>query len=453
MSRFHNYDDLVSHGRQRPREVALACLDAALQAADTYQGTLRVVKRTGDVLLTGEERFDLSQVGDIYVVGAGKGSYPIAKALDEILGERIKQGVVMVKDSDPSPLRHIKVIPAGHPVPNQASLDGGFEVQRIANKVGPKDLVFACMTGGCSALLALPVPGITLEDKIAVNRLLLRTGARIGEMNAVRKHLSLIKGGGLIKLFQPASVVTLTQETAPDSLPWPDPSLPDPSTFADAVKVMKYYEIWDDAPESVRRHLLRGLENPSLETPKNFQGWRTFMYDTGNQRDACLAAVAKGKELGYGGAVLSTKLEGESREVGTVLAGIAKEIQLYDRPFPAPCVLASAGESTVTVRGEGGRGGPNQETVLGFARFIEGYPGVALASIDSEGTDGPTDVAGGVADDLTLARSAESGMDIKEILKNNDSCTALESLGDTVITGPTGTNVVNLRVLVVEKRQ
>lgn len=205
-------------------------------------------------------------------------------------------------------------------------------------------------------------------------------------------------------------------------------------------------------PQSVRDHLEKGLTDPGLETPKSFEGWRTYMYDTGNQRDACLAAVAKAREMGYQGAVLSTKLEGESRELGIMLAGIAKEIQLYGRPFTAPFVLASAGESTVTVRGQG-KGGPNMETVLGFARYIEGYPGVALASIDSEGTDGPTDLAGGLADDLTLARSRELSLDLKGLLKENDSLIGLEALGDAVITGATGTNVVNLRVLVVDKRE
>lgn len=453
MSRIRNLSSLLDHGRSETRSVALSCLDAALAAADTYPGTRRVVHREGDRLTVGDQVFDLRSLGKIYVVGAGKGSYPIAKALDEILGDDIEQGMVMVKDPNRAQLEHIQVIHSGHPVPNQASLDGGNLLRKLAAGLGPRDLVFAAMTGGCSALLALPVPGVSLEDKIAVNRLLLRTGARIGEMNAVRKHLSLVKGGGLIKLLQPATVVTLTQDTAPDSLPWPDPSLPDPSTFADAVAVLKYYEIWEQVPQSVRNYLEQGLADPGLETPKSFEGWRTFMYDTGNQRDACLAAVAKARELGYQGAVLSTKLEGESRELGIMLAGIAKEIQLYGRPFTAPFVLVSAGESTVSVRDENGRGGPNMETVLGFARYIDGYPGVALAAIDSEGTDGPTEVAGGVADDLTLSRSLALGLDLKGLLKRNDSLPGLEALGDTVITGATGTNVVNLRVLVVEKRR
>jgi glycerate-2-kinase len=453
MSHFRNLEELVSHGAVRARRIALACLDAALRAADTYEGTRRIVALEEGVLCAGGLRFDLAERGRIFVVGAGKGSFPIARALDEILGPRIARGVVAVKEAPPRRLARIRAIRAAHPVPDAYSLLAGQEVQEIAAEVRAGDLVFACMTGGCSALLVLPVDGVSLEDKIALNRLLLRTGARIGEMNAVRKHVSRIKGGGLVKLLQPATVITLTQDTAPESLPWPDPSLPDPSTFAEAIAVLTRYEIWDQAPESVRRHLARGLTDPSLETPKSFEGWDAHLLDTGNQRAACLAAVDLARALGYGGHVLSTNLEGESREVGTVLSGIAKEIQRYHRPFAPPCVLVSAGETTVALRGPAGEGGPNQETVLGFARNIAGHRGIALAAIDSEGTDGPTDIAGGIADGETAGRLREAGLDLFEVLRTHNASPALRALGDAVITGPTGTNVVNLRILVVEESE
>jgi glycerate-2-kinase len=452
MSHFRNLPELLSHGAVKARRTGLACLDAALDAADTYEGTRRIVKVESGRLQVGGASFDLKRMGRVFVVGAGKGSFPIALALDRLLGPRISRGLVAIKEEPPQKLEHIKVIKSGHPVPDSKSLQAGREVQEIASQVRRGDLIFACMTGGCSSLLVLPVEGVTLDDKIKLNQLLLRTGARIGEMNAVRKHVSRIKGGGLVKLFQPATVLTLTQDTAPDSLPWPDPSLPDPSTFREAVEVLQRYEIWEQAPENVRRYLQRGLEDPSSETPKSFQGWETYMFDTGNQRSACLAAVEKARSLGYDAHVLSTRLEGESREVGTVLAGIAKEIQLYRRPFPPPCALVSAGETTVAIKGAAGEGGPNQETVLGFARNIADYPEVALVSIDSEGTDGPTDIAGGIADGQTVSRLKALGLDLFEALRLHDSSTALRALGDAVITGPTGTNVVNLRVLVVEER-
>ncbi|MDL2210379.1 DUF4147 domain-containing protein [Desulfovibrio sp. OttesenSCG-928-O18] len=450
-TRFKNYDALVSHGNAKSRAAALDCLAAALDAADTYAGTHRVVRREGNILHVGERVYDLTQPFSIYVAGAGKGSYPIAKALDEILGDRITEGIMLAK-GEADPLKHIQVMETSHPVPDERSLAGGAIVRRMAEKVKPGDLVFACMTGGCSALMAVPVPGITIEDKIALNKLLLRTGAHISDMNAVRKHVSLVKGGGLIKMFQPATVITLTQFTEPDFLPWPDTSYPDPSTFADAIEVMQNYDIWDEAPAAVKAHLQKGLTDSSLETPKSFEGWDTYILDTGNPRSACLAAVEKAKSLGYAGYVLSTRLEGESRDIGRALSGIAKEIQLYGRPFTAPCIIASAGETTVSVRNANpGRGGPNQELVLGFAEGAFRYKGMTMLSMDSEGTDGPTDIAGGIADGETMDRARALGKSVFATLKAHDSSPLLEALDDAVITGPTGTNVVNLRILVVEE--
>ena len=451
IERFANYHELIGHGAGQSREHALLCLSSALSAVDTYAGAKRIVRKRGKLLEVGDKTFDLNRIGDIYVVGAGKGSYPMAKYLDELLGSRIRDGLVLVKEDVEEKLANIPVIKAGHPVPNEASLMGGQRIENIGSKVRAGDLVFACITGGCSALMVLPVDGISLNDKIKTNRLLLKTGAPINELNAVRKHLSRIKGGGLIELMQPATVITLTQDTAPEGLPWPDPALPDPSTFSDAVSILKNYDIWNKVPQSVRNHLVKGLSDQTLETPKSFEGFETYMFDTGNQRSACLAAVDTAKTLGYKAVVLSTKIEGESREVGAVLAGIAKEIQLYGRPFRPPCMLASAGETTVAIGSHTGEGGPNQELVLGFARSISGYDGITLVSIDSEGSDGPTEIAGGVADGKTDHRAKELGIDLFDVLKRHDSTTALKALGDAVVTGPTGTNVVNLRVLVIEK--
>lgn len=450
-TRFTNYDALLSHGNAKSRAAALDCLAAALDAADTCLGTHRAVRREGDTLRVGERVYDLSKPFAVYVAGAGKGSYPIVKALDEILGGRITRGVMLAKGDAP-PLAHIQVMETSHPVPDERSLAGGEIVRRMAEKAKPGDLVFACMTGGCSALMAVPVPGVTIEDKIALNKLLLRTGAHISDMNAVRKHVSLVKGGGLIKMFQPATVITLTQFTEPDFLPWPDTSHPDPSTFADAIEVMRNYDIWDAAPEAVKAHMERGLADPSLETPKSFEGWDTCILDTGNPRAACLAAVEKAESLGYAGHILSTKLEGESRDVGRALSGIAKEITLHGRPFTPPCIIASAGETTVSVRNaDPGKGGPNQELVLGFAEGAFRYNGLTMLSIDSEGTDGPTDIAGGIADGETMDRARALGKSVFATLKAHDSSTLLEALDDAVITGPTGTNVVNLRIMVVEE--
>jgi len=447
-----NYESLLSHGERDARKAVLDCLSRALKEADTHAGTCRVVRRKGNLLLAGNQTIDLDRAGDVHVVGAGKGSFPIAQALDEILGDRITAGMVLVKKIGPKPPKRIEVMETGHPVPNEASLAGARAIEKIASRVKKGDLVFVAMTGGCSSLMVLPVEGITLEDKIQVNKLLLKTGAHISEMNAVRKHLSRVKGGGLVRMLHPATVVTLTQDTAPEFLPWPDPCVPDPSTFAEAIQVLKNYEIWEQTPPRVKSHLLQGLSNPALETVKNFEGIDQSLFDVANPRDACLAAVRLARERGYQAHVLSTKIEGESRHVGTVLAGIAKEIQQYGRPFEPPCLLSSGGETTVAIDGPAGEGGPNQELVLGFARAIRGYRGISLVSIDSEGTDGPTQIAGGIADGETADRAEGVGLDLFDVLKRHDSSTALKALGDPIITGDTGTNVINLRMMFIDRK-
>ena len=456
MKYIRNHHELVDHGESRSRRLALECLSEALSAADTYEGTRRVVSldEASGSLLVGGITFSLSEIDRIFVIGAGKGSFPIARALDEIIGEHIAGGIVMIKEYEEiRSLQRIQLLKSGHPVPDPNSLVGGEIVEQLAADLTASDLVFACMTGGCSALVEIPVDDITLDDLKKLNELLLWTGALIGEMNAVRKHVSRIKGGGLIRLLQPAQVVTLTQDTAPDSLPWPDPCLPDPSTFQGAIDVLKNYEIWDACPQRIRDYLLRGLTDPSLETPKSSEGFNsTYMFDTGNQRSACEAAVRYARKLGYEGVILSTKIEGESKDVGTAMAGIAKEIRLYNRPFQSPCVIVSAGETSVSITEVAGKGGPNQELVAGFARSISGYDGIVMAAIDSEGTDGVTDIAGGIADGKTAMRAKELNIDLFTALKNHDTSPALAALKDAIITGPTGTNVVNLRVLVIESQ-
>jgi glycerate-2-kinase len=450
--RFANYSVLTGGANSKARTTALACMAAALDGADTYVGTKRVVSRQGNTLRVGEQAFDLDTIGAVYVVGAGKGSYPICKALDEILGDRISRGVVSVKGTLP-PLPHIQVIEGGHPVPNENSFKTGQIILDIAAKLTGKDLVFTCMTGGSSALLVAPQDGMTLQDKIEMNKLLLRTGGPIYDVNTIRKHLSKVKGGGLIKLFQEATNVTLTQMILADFLPWPDTCLPDPSSFADSIQTMKKYDIWDAAPENAKQFLLRGLKDPSLETPKDadFARWRTSMYDVGNPREACLAAVAQAEKMGYNAYILSTKIEGEGRDIGSMFGGIAKEIHTFDRPFRKPCVVVSSGEVTTTLRGNAGRGGPNQETVLGFCRAMRTYKGIAFACIDSEGTDGPTEIAGAIGDGDTVARGMEKGFDLFVTLKEHNASPFFEALNDVLVTGPTGTNVINLRMLVVEK--
>lgn len=447
-----NTAELLGHGSAGLRRVALDALEAGLSAVDPYVLTKQLIRMDGQHLLVGEERIPLAEVRRVFVVGAGKGSFPICQALEENLGDRIAQGMLGVKTGESRRLRRIRVIEAGHPVPDERSLEAGEAILTILQEAGQGDVVFAAVTGGASALMEVPVQGLTLADIQWTNRLLLNAGMTIAEMNTVRKHLSKLKGGWLVQHARPARVFAITLGTVPEGLPWPDPTKPDPSTFADAIAVLKRQALWSTLPPAVQSHLCQGLSEPALETPKDFQGYVVPHFDVGNQAMACEAAAATATRQGYTGVILSTHIVGEARDVGTALAGIAKETQRYGRPFSPPCVLVSGGEVTTTVRNPHGVGGPNQEFVLAAARILNGMPNVVVASIDTDGSDGPTDIAGGIADGETVFRAAAMGRDLADVLAQNDSGTALRRLGDAIYTGPTGTNVVNLRVIVVGER-
>ena len=451
MNYITNYDSLTGHGYQKERKIALDCLNVALDAASTYEGTKRTIRCGQECLYIGNHKLPFCQIHHIYVVGAGKGTFPIVKALDEILGSRIDGGIVALKEiteelSNPQ----IELIHAAHPVPDERSLEAGRKIAQLAASLTEKDLVFACITGGCSSLMALPPDEIPFDDIRLLGEELMKCGAPISEMNAIRKHTCRLKGGGLLKMLGRARVITLTQDTRPENLPWPDPMLADPSTFSDAIQALKKYDIWDRVSGRIQEYLVRGTKTPDMETLKSTDGIWHEIYDIGNQRSACEAAEKFAEKMGYHAMILSTKIEGEAKEVGCVLAGIAKEISLYNRPIQAPCVVISAGETRVTVGDICGNGGPNQEFVIGFAQNIKGYPNIVCASIDSEGTDGPTDIAGGITDETSMACAAERNIDVFEGLKYHDSSGILTKIDDAIYTVATGTNVVNLRVMVIE---
>ncbi len=449
MSWIKNSGEVIAHGTAGPRRVAIEALEAGLSAVDPYVLTRRLIRVEGEALHVGAERVPLSALRRVFVVGAGKGSLPICQALEENLGERITKGMLSVKAGETRRLQRITVVEARHPVPDARSFEAGKVILAILQEAGHGDIVFAAITGGASALMEVPSTGLSLVDIQATNVLLLNAGMTIAEMNAVRKHLSMLKGGRLAEQAQPARVVAITLGTVPEGLPWPDPTKPDPSTFGDAIAVLKRYDLWEKVPAPVQEHLTKGFADPTLETPKSFRGYTVPHLDVGNQAMACEAAAAAAARQGPRGVILATHIVGEARDVGTTLAGIAKEIQQYARPFAPPCALVSGGEVTTTVRNPRGVGGPNQEFVLAAARIIDGLPNVVVASIDTDGSDGPTDIAGAIADGETVARARSLGLDLAEVLAQNDTGTAFRKLGDAIYTGPTGTNVVNLRVIVV----
>ena len=447
---FCNYEQLVAGGNRALRKAALDIADAGVRKVIPYDAVKKLVSYRDGMIRIGALEIPDSTVENIYVVGAGKGSFPIARALDEILGNRIRKGFVAVKEGEKRRLEHIEIFESSHPIPDGRSITAADQIIKILNMAGEKDLVFAAITGGSSALVNKPAGEITIEALQDINTKLLNCGAEIGKINTVRKHLCLIKGGRLVQYGQPAMVITLTFDTAPPDMPWPDMCLPDPTTFEAAVQILKDYDLWNGASDSVKEYLLRGRSHPELETVKTLENMHQAIFSVADPRLACSAAAEKARELGYEPYILSTVMEGEAKDVGIVMAGMANEVLERGRPFNAPCALISGGETTVTIQEAHGVGGPNQETVLGFAEKIRHKDGYAFVSMDTDGTDGPCDKAGGIVDGNTIIKAKEKGIHFGKALHEHDSAAVLEKLGDDLVTGHTGTNVMNLRVVVIK---
>jgi len=445
-----NKDELLSHGNVRGREITLDVIEHAIKAVNGYELTKKTVYIKDKKLVIGSFEYDLSEIRDIYVIGGGKATYPIARALEEILGDKITQGIINVKKGEKRRLKYVKVVEAGHPVPDRAGLEGVKEMLEIAEKAGERDLVFCIITGGASALMPYPAGNISLEDLIEVTDLLLKSGASIDEINTVRNHIEEIKGGKLAKLIYPAQIVNLIIIDEIPYQPW-GPTAPDKTTFKDAMYVLKKYDLWDKVPRSVRDYLMKGLNDPGLETlkPRDFENLRVHHVLLAHNTNLCEAARRRAEELGFNSLILTTKLEGESREAGIVLASIAREVDEHGRPIKPPCIIIAGGETTVTIKDLHGRGGPSQELVLGAALKIAGSERIVIASVDTDGTDGPTDVAGGIVDGYTVRRARELGLDIYEALKKHNSYEVLMKLQDAIITGPTDTNVMDLNIITI----
>ncbi|NJE62446.1 glycerate kinase [Thermococcus sp. 21S7] len=432
------------------KTVALEIMNAAINSADPYTAVRRSLGFEGGHLVVSGEEFPLS--GRVYLLAFGKAACSMARAVVDLLGERIEEGVIITKygyaENCPK-LRKLKVIEAGHPVPDENSLLGGKLGLELAEKVGENDILLVLISGGGSALFLLPERGITLEDKIQTNELLLKSGAKIYEINTVRKHISAVKGGKLAKRVRGRVISLILSDVVGDPLEAiaSGPTVRDPTTFGDAFRILRLYGVWEKLPESVKRHIELGLEGKAEETLKeDLSNVRNFI--VGSNTLACESALAKAKELGYNALLLTTTLEGEAGEIALAVGSIVQEIAKYDRPVPKPAVLIAGGEWTVTIEGKAGLGGPNQEFALSIARKIDGLNAVVLA-VDTDGTDGPTDAAGGVVDGKTLGLLRESGIDVEEVLRRHDAYHALEKVGALLKTGPTGTNVNSMVIAVV----
>ena len=438
---------------QEMRNQALEIFQAALRAVDPVDAILRHVRREGESLLIGERRLELSNFDRILVVGAGKANAPMAQAVERLLGERVSDGVIVVKDGHGLPLQHVRVHEASHPVPDERGLRGAEEILSLVRGAGERDLVICLISGGGSALLVAPAEGVTLKDKQSVTQLLLACGATIHEINTVRKHLSRVKGGGLAHAAHPATLVSLIlSDVIGDDLDAiaSGPTVPDSTTFRQAEQVLKRYGIWDQAPGSVRAYVEKGVKGEIEETPK--PGDPSFQRDVwglvGTNLQALKAASKEAERQGYRPLVLSGMMEGETREVAKAHAAIAKEVLNSENPIAAPACILSGGETTVTLQGEG-KGGRNTEFALASALALEGVENVVLLSGGTDGTDGPTDAAGAIADGETVPQAREEDLDPVDYLRRNDSYTFFEILDGLVITGPTRTNVMDVCVMLV----
>lgn len=435
------------------RQHAHDIFQAALKAVDPVEAILRRVRLEAETLVVGERKFELKSFDRILVVGAGKAGAPMARALEDILGDRIVDGVIVVKEGHGLPLQRVKIHEAGHPVPDERGIRGAESILSLVKAAGERDLVLCLLSGGGSALLVAPAEGISLENKQEVTRLLLACGADIHEINTVRKHLSRAKGGELARWAHPATVVSLIlSDVIGDDLNAiaSGPTVPDPGTFVDTEGVLKKYDIWGRVPKSVRGRIQKGLEGNIADTPKSgdavFQ--RCYSELVGTNIQALKAAGGAAQKLGYHPLILSSTVAGEAREVAKVLTAIAREVRSSANPAPPPACILAGGETTVTLQGDG-KGGRNQEFALAAAMLLDGIENVVLLSGGTDGTDGPTDAAGAIADGHTVSRARAKSLDPLDYLRRNDSYHFFQALGDLVITGPTRTNVMDVYMVLV----
>lgn len=451
MGAIANRDILLSHGMRELRAVALDLIEAGLEAIDPVRAVREVMTLDGVRLSVSGREYDLGTVRNVYVLGAGKASLRVAEGIESVLGDRITGGLVIVRGGQARPLKRIAVREADHPLPSERSWEAARQLIHFADSAGPADLVLACVTGGSSALACYPAEGVSLEEKRALHRLLLSCGANIEEINAVRKHVSRIKGGRLAAHIAPARIINLTVSDVagdpPDYIT--DLTVQDSSTVADAIRVLHEYDLWDRVAPSIRNHLTAAerAESPVLRG----LDIHTVMLVTGDT--ACAAMACRAEQAGFTPVILSTFLEGESREVGVVLASLLKECARKGRPFRPPCaLLACGGETTVTLVGESagfGSGGPNQEVALGASLKLDPTDRVAGVWLDTDGSDGGTEFAGAIADGLTRSRAIESHLDLKKALLSHQAGYALAKLEDLVVTGPTHTNVNDICAIVI----
>ena len=429
-------------------------MDAALEAANPRTIIRKHVKVQGDKLIVDDLTYSLRHYRRILVLGAGKASGFMAEEIEKLLGPKIAQGIVIVPDYlKPWPKgRRIAYVGSSHPIPTEKTVHRTAQLARLAKSAGKDDLAIMVLSGGASSLMELPLSGLTLSDLRKTTDLLLKSGAKIQEINTVRRHLSQIKGGRLAEMLRCADLLTLIiSDAIGDELDaiGSGPTAPDPTTYMDARRVLENYNIWLKIPARVGKTIEQRVNGGFSETPKS--GDRTFRkvrnVIVGNNGQSCEEVVRHLKRSGYAASILSTHLVGEAREAGSILGSVLTDMRNNRRPTSPPAAMVCGGETTVTITGNG-KGGRNQELALAAALAIDGTENVVVGSLATDGVDGLTDAAGAIVDGTTVSRGQKLGLSAEDYLKNNDSYNFLKRTGDLVKTGPTGTNVNDVMILI-----
>ena len=444
--------------------MVLEITDRTLQRLDAYHRIKSIMKRDGNILHIGSKSWDLSKKKHIYLLGAGKACNHMAMAVDEVLGEKLTKGIAIVKVAEETDrFQNTDVYVGGHPLPNQAGYKACLKILDLVDHAGPDDLFIVVISGGSSALMSCPIEGITLEDEIKTTDVMLKSGAGIYEINSIRRHISAMNGGMLAKRIQSVGAELIgfgisdavgNPATGDIGVPYEKyastPMGPDKTTLEDARRVIRDYDVAERLPKNVVDYIMN--VGPEGETPKAFPDNTYFLLNT--LPDSCIYAKEIAEEMGIPAIILSSFLEGESKDAGSFFASIAREAQAYGNPVKPPCIILSSGETTTQILDNStitGHGGPGQELTLSFSILAAKTKGACMLSIDSEGTDGTTPVAGGICDSSSYQQALDKGVDVYAALRGHACYEALEEIGDTVFTGNTGTNLCDFNVLYIPK--
>lgn len=458
-----NRNTLLQTGDIESRRIVLDVAEATLKRLDSYHRIHSILSIDSHILTIGKKQWDLSQKKNIYLIGAGKACNAMALAVEKSMGDWLTEGIAIVKLIEPADKNFIKtrVYVGGHPLPNEEGVLASKEVLSLIDKATKDDLFICVMSGGSSALMSYPIEGITLQDEIDTNDVLLKSGAGIAEINSIRRHISRMNGGRMAQRIAEKGAELIgfnisdsisNPPTGDISVPWPNfsgtPMGPDLSTLESARKVIIKYDLMHRLPQSVIRYLYDCTS--ANETPKAFP--QNTYYQINTLPDSCIYAQQAAEEMGIPSIILSTFIEGEAKDVGTLMASIAREIQKYRHPISPPCLVLSAGEAVTTITDNAsikGHGGPSQEMALSFAISAAKAKGICFLSIDSEGTDGTTMAAGGITDSQSLNNAIAAGIDIYASLRSHASFEALEAINSTIITGNTGTNICDINIMYI----